>query len=242
MKLKLLLVLFILVFALTACSTNDSDSPPATDTDQENTDPINPGNEDPADDHEEPDDSDDDTMHILPMPSDDDEDAVSIMPVPSDDEEDAVSIMPVDENHESKKGIYTGRIDTRSIEFLSDGEYHVLVLFMDDEERFGNFESMTAMEIFFETNNIGENTVVKMVKAPDPGTPESIGKESSGSFITYIGDDKMEVKVNDNYKLFWIAKELLDTTEADLTINTVIDFSYFTDEYGRNVITGYSVE
>ncbi len=212
MKIKILLLLFVLSLVLTGCvitSEKPTDSKATEKTEETSQEETTV----PSEDHTETEGGNDD---------------------------DIVTIMPVD-NYHTAKGIYTGRVDTSAIELKTSDDYMTLTLFMDDEARMlGEILSETAVYVEYETNNIGQNIVVNIELAPEPETKEISGNQTSGVFIEYIGEDRCHIKVDDKTKLFWIALELRTQELDELSKDSLIDFTYYIDEYGRAVIIGYN--
>lgn len=212
MKIKILLVLFVLAFTLTGCviTSEKPTAQPTTEKPQETSQEETTG------------------------PGEDETDE----PVDGNDD-DIVTIMPVD-NYHTAKGIFIGRADTSAIELKTIDGYMTLTLYMDDEERMlGEILSETAVFVEYETNNIGQNVVVNIELAPEPGASEILGTETSGVFMAHRDEDKCHIKVDDQTRLFWIAMELRTQGFDDLAKENQITFSYYTDEYGRDVIIGY---
>lgn len=214
MKIKILLLLLAFSLTLTGCviTSEKPTTQPTTEKPQET------------------------SREETTNPSDED----TVEPVDGKDD-DLVTIMPVD-NYHTAKGIYIGRADTSTIELKTIDDYMTLTLYMDDETRMlGEVLSETAVYVEYETNNIGQNVVVNIELAPEPATPEILGTETSGLFIAHRDGDKCHVKIDDQTRLFWIALELRTQGFNELSEENLIDFNYYTDEYGRDVIIGFEI-
>ena len=208
MKIKILLLLFVLTFTLTGCVITSEK--PTTEKPQETSQEETTG---PREDE-------------------------TVEPV-DDNDDDIVTIMPVD-NYHTAKGIFIGRADTSAIELKTIDGYMTLTLYMDDEERMlGEILSETAVFVEYETNNIGQNVVVNIELAPEPGALEILGTETSGVFMAHRDEDKCHIRVDEQTRLFWIASELRTQGFDELSKENLIEFNYYTDEYGRDVIIGY---
>jgi hypothetical protein len=214
LKIKILLLLFVLVFTLTGCviTSEKPTAQPTTEKPQETSQEETTG---PGEDE-------------------------TVEPVDGNDD-DIVTIMPVD-NYHTAKGIYTGRADTSAIEIKTIDGYMTLTLYRDDEERMlGEILSESAVFVEYETNNIGQNVVVNIELAPEPSTLEILGNETSGVFMAHRDEDKCHIRVDEQTRLFWIASELRTQGFDELSKENLIEFNYYTDEYGRDVIIGFEI-
>ncbi|MDP3387662.1 MAG: hypothetical protein Q8S24_10525 [Eubacteriales bacterium] len=136
------------------------------------------------------------------------------------------------------KGVYIGRIDPSFIEVETINGFIVFKLHMDEEADYiEDLMDYTAVDIEYVLNSENQNQIRTIVKADEPGIPlDSNAIQATGTVAKYMDNHVIVVESEEQQAYYWIPVELYDSNGRVVEIGDHVIFSYYIDNYGRNVV------
>lgn len=136
------------------------------------------------------------------------------------------------------KGIYTGRIDPSFIEVETIDGNIVFKMHMDEEANYiDDLVDYSAVDIEYFIDGENQNQIKTIIKADEPGIPlESEAIEAMGTVVKYMDNHVIAVESDGEQAFYWIPVELYDSNEITVDLGDNIEFNYYRDIYGRDVI------
>ncbi len=137
----------------------------------------------------------------------------------------------------SIKAVYIGRMDPSFVEIMQDGEYSSYMFQQDGQaaHEAGEMENYSAVDIRYIENEEGRRQIESMERADAPGVGNAPEIAFEGEIENIFGPGVCMIKGEP----YWIAYELLHSSSKIVEEYDYIDFYYYVDDYGRNVITTY---